>query len=510
MKGANLKEVYVPNHKSALQNRARMDIIIMNEIREGRYIITEVKPLVISAMGAVPKSDGGLRPIHDCSLPSDAGVNFYAPELEHCAYESVDDAVKMMKEGYFASKIDIHQAYRHIPISEFSQKATGLQWTFMSGQSVFLYDTRLPQGSRAAPTIFHRISQCVKRMMFRRGYQNIVAYQDDFLLVGSTYQECFEAWTVMKKLLQSLGFKLNATKLMPPATSVVFLGIKIDSISCELSLPLEKLRVIQDCVADFMSKKRATKQQLQSLIGRLNFSARVVKGARIFLRRLFDALATLKHQRHKIRLRGAVKADIAWWHNFLQDFNGVAAFMDNTPITTVCTDACLRAGGAFYNGDFFYTVWEEDYPEISDLCINYKEAMIAILGLMRWGSMFENKYVILYTDNQCTAHILNKCSSKNSVLMKYMRDMFWVSARYNFCVKVLYMRGCLQTIPDAISRLHENNGLIRVQKVLNDWYLCHAMYKNIFMFFNLSDHMSMHSLYCLLDQVMAWRKVKFR
>jgi hypothetical protein len=259
-----------------------------------------------------------------------------------------------------------------------------------------------------------------------------------------------------------------------------------------------------------MNKKRVTKQQLQSLVGRLNFAARVVRGARLFLRRLFNAISTLKHPRHKLRLRGAVKADIVWWHCFLQDFNGVAAFMDNTPITTVYSDACLRAGGAFYNGDFFYTVWEEDYPEIADLCINYKETMIAVLAIMRWGHLFQNKYVFLYSDNQCAVSVLSKCSCKNNVLMKYMRDMFWVSSKYNFVVKVFYMQGCLQTIPDAISRLHESNGLIRVQTIINDWYLCHAMYENIFMFFNLLDHMSMYSLFCVLDQIMAWRKVKFR
>ena len=508
--GADLKDVYIHNHKSALQDRAAMDVIIMNEIREGNYVITDSKPVIVSAMGAVPKSDGGLRQIHDCSLPSDTGLNSYAPEFNHYAYESVDDAVAMMRKGYFAAKIDIHHAYRHIPISKHSQKATGLQWTFINGCSVFLYDTKLPFGARASPTIFHRISQAIKRMMIRRGYKNLVAYQDDFLLVSKNYSECLEAWTVMQELLKNLGFKVNPQKLVAPTTSLVFLGIQINSISCELSLPNDKLSVIQDCVASFMSKKRATKQQLQSLAGRLNFAARVVRGARLFLRRLFNAISTLKHQRHKIRLQGAVKFDIIWWHHFLQDFNGVAAFMDNTPITTVYTDSCLHSGGAFYNGDFFYTAWEGDYPDTADMCINYKEAMIAVLALIRWGHLFKNKYVFLYTDNQCAATVLNKCSCKNNVLMQYMRDMFWVSVKHNFVVKVFYMPGCLQTIPDRISRLQENGGLLKVEKIINNWYLCHAMYADMFVSFNLLNHMSMHSLFCLLDQVMAWRKVKFR
>ena len=69
----------------------------------------------------------------------------------------------------------------------------------------------------------------------------------------------------------------------------------------------------------------------------------------------------------------------------MSDFNGVAAFVDETPITSIITDACLSAGGAFCNGDFFYTYWEADYPEIASSCISYKEAMIATLAIQRWG-----------------------------------------------------------------------------------------------------------------------------
>lgn len=511
---AVLTEVCVQNHKSALKPDARiiMDKLIYDEICKGNYLIADNNsmPVIISALGAVPKSDGGLRPIHDGSLPVDTGMNAYSVNFDHYSYESVDDAIAMMKENYYAAKLDISQAYRHIGINKQSQKATGLKWTFMGGQTVVLYDTKLPFGSRASPTIFHRISQAIKRMMIRRGYEDIVAYQDDFLVSASTHARCLEAWETLKKLLTDLGLKINHKKSVPPATSLVFLGIQIDSVRRKMSLPVEKLNIIQDCVAEFAVKKRATKQQLQSLAGRLNFASKVVRGGRLFLRRLFDVIARLKHRHHKVRLNGMVKEDIMWWHTFLADFNGVAAFMDHTPITTVLTDACLKAGGAFYNGDLFYTVWQEDYPQIADACINYKEAMIAVLALQRWGHLFANKFVFLYTDNQCAVSILNKCSCKNETLMQCMKDMFWVSAKYNFVVKAIYMQGCLQVIPDAISRLHEHSGLLRVHKLINDWYMCHVLVENMFDFFNLLNHMSMHSMFHLLDQIMAWRKVKFR
>ena len=507
---AQLENVFIQNHKSAMDPdiREAMDNIILVEIAEGNYVPTCVKPIIVSALGAVPKNDGGIRPIHDCSLPGDIGLNSHAPEFMHYSYESVDDAVRCIKKGYYMGKVDLHHAYRSVHISPQSYRATGLHWTFLDGSSTFLYDTKLPFGARASPTVFHRLSQAIKRMMARRGYMNTVVYQDDFFVSASSYTECLEVWNVLIQLLERLGFRINKKKIVHPTTSLIFLGICMDSLTCELSLPGDKLNAIRTIVAQFMHKKRATKLQLQSLVGKLNFAARVVRGGRTFLRRIFDAIASLKKQHHKVRLQGAIKGDIQWWHEFLSVFNGVAAFIQETDVCSVSTDACLQAGGAFYNGDIYYTVWEADHPEVSDLCINYKETMVAILAIQRWCSFFKNKLVYIYTDNQCAAVILNKCSCRNERIMKYMREIFWTSVVHNFVIKVCYMPGCLQSLPDAISRMHEDKGLVKVEMLINNWYKCHMYGENVFQYYNMLNHVSVRTLLYILDQVMIWRNVK--
>ena len=80
---------------------------------------------------------------------------------------------------------------------------------------------------------------------------------------------------------------------------------------------------------------------------------------------------------------GAVKADILWWHMYLQYFNGVSAFIEPQPFAPVLTDACTAAGGAFLNGDFMYVRWDSDVPSVQDCPINYKEAMIAAISIRR-------------------------------------------------------------------------------------------------------------------------------
>ena len=121
-----------------------------------------------------------------------------------------------MKPGYYLAKLDIKSAYRHIPISLSSQQVRGLLWRFSDGNEVYLYDTKLPFGARASPTIFHRISQAIKRMMLKRGHNLIVAYQDDFLVIGASFRECEKALIALQSLLCDLGFEINKEKMVNP------------------------------------------------------------------------------------------------------------------------------------------------------------------------------------------------------------------------------------------------------------------------------------------------------
>ena len=65
------KSVYDP------ANKAKLDSIIGKELAEGYLKIIQEKPTCIHSIGAVPKPDGGIRPITDCSMPRDISVNNY-------------------------------------------------------------------------------------------------------------------------------------------------------------------------------------------------------------------------------------------------------------------------------------------------------------------------------------------------------------------------------------------------------------------------------------------------
>ena len=233
----------------------------------------EHKPTIVSALGAIPKPDGSIRLIHDGSMPQGQAMNDYASN-EACKYQSLQEALDLVKEGHHIAIIDLKSAYRSVKIHPFNYEATGLQWTFKGeDRPTYLVDTRLPFGSRKSPSIFNRLTQAIRRMMANRGYP-IVAYLEDFFIVGTNKEICQQAFSILLALLRRLGFYISYSKIVCQTTCLVFLGIQINTASMTVALPKSKLSQLHETVQQFAHRKRASRKQLQSLAGLSSYQGR--------------------------------------------------------------------------------------------------------------------------------------------------------------------------------------------------------------------------------------------
>ena len=240
---ANITRVRCSNHPSAKPGSPLYDKAsaqVKREIEAGNYAICESKPAIISPMAAIPKPDGDVRLIHDCSRPAGKAVNDYCKADWHQKFSRVDDAAALMTPGCYFSKVDLRSAYRSVKISVQSQKVTGFKWNF-GDKDVYLKDTKLPFGAKLSPGIFHRLTQAVKRMMARRGFNLLIVYLDDFLIISRSKEVCAQALNCLIQLLRKLGFAIHWGKVVDPTTKITFLGIELDSMSMTLRLPEEKL-----------------------------------------------------------------------------------------------------------------------------------------------------------------------------------------------------------------------------------------------------------------------------
>ena len=458
---------------------------VLHEISEGNYIVCDGKPNFVSPLGAIPKSSGGIRLIHDCSRPLGNSLNDYATLEFSQRFQTIDDATSLVQPGYYMAKVDLQSAYRSVSISEESQQFTGLK-VVLNNQVVYLRDTKLPFGSRLAPGIFHRLTQAVKRVMIRRGFTAVVVYLDDFFICAPTLNECIVAMNTLVALLRRLGFSINWDKVIDPTHCLTFLGIEIDAATMVKRLPSGKVLALKAELEVFAKRKRASKRQLQSLAGKLHWAAGVVYGGRVFIRRILDAICTLRSANHKCVLTLEMRRDIQWWKEFMHSFNGMSFIINKGPDVIVHTDACDVGAGGYCEGDYFYCNWSVDWPTIQDSHINLKELAAVVLAAQRWGPLWANKHIVVLSDNSTTVACINRGSSRSVLLMEYLRHIFWLSAVFNFRLKAVHVMGENNVLADRISRLHEPEA---------------RQYLNILLALSpLSWHMSYNGFLYILDR----------
>ena len=146
------------------------------------------------------------------------------------------------------------------------------------------------------------------------------------------------------------------------------------------SLSAKKVALLYTKLQGFSTKTRASKRQLQSLAGSLNWACQVIQGGRYFLRRILNSMQQLKLASHKCKLSQEFRHDLDWWLSFMNHFNGTL-FYRQTGKAVVHTDACTEGAGVFVGGHWLYVNWSRDFPDLAGLHINSKDVLAAVPGI---------------------------------------------------------------------------------------------------------------------------------
>ena len=111
------------------------------------------------------------------------------------------------------------------------------------------------------------------------------------------------------------------------------------------------------------------------------------------------------------------------------------------------TPVMMRWGGSF-GLDWFYFNWNQDLPEVSSLHINEKETLAVVLAAQRWAKVWENKRIILQSDNMTVVSRLNRGTCKNKLVMQCLRHLFWLSTNYSLHLTARHIPGHLKIAAD--------------------------------------------------------------
>ena len=300
---------------------------------------------------------------------------------------SVDDiAARVLKLGKEAlvAKFDLKAAYRHIPVHPDDRGLLGMEW-----KGELYLDATLLFGLRSAPVIFNAVAEALAFVIWQRGVEQMDHYLDDFTLVGKPRsQQCKRNLEVVLETCQEVGFRVAPEKTEGPTTSMSLLGVKLDTESMELRLPQKKLVKLRELGEKWRRRKACTKQELQLLAGYLNHACKVIKLGHRFLRGVFGLLSRFKRTDHIIRLNTAFRADMEWWHVFVEKWNGVSmlrVIAFQSPSVEVWSDASGSWGcGAVWGPQWFQVQWSE-WPGFASASIAAKKLLPIIVAAAIWG-----------------------------------------------------------------------------------------------------------------------------
>ena len=116
--------------------------------------------------------------------------------------------------------------------------------------------------------------------------------------------------------------------------------------------------------------------------------------------------------------------DTAWWVNFLRVFKG-KRFLDDRPTGDAMTDACTLVVGGLFRGDWFYFNSSIDKPEWSALHIDHTETLASVLAAQHWGHLWANYWVVIYSDDQPAAQIINKGTTGHTTITGTLQALSW-------------------------------------------------------------------------------------
>ena len=186
-------------------------------------------------------------------------------------------------------------------------------------------------------------------------------YVDDFITVGETLEECSRNVIVMHETCDEADMPIEPEKNEGPAIFITFLGLPVDTDKMEIRLSLEKLERLKALVARWRGRKAVRKRDLLSLVGLLVHAGKAVRPGRAYVRRLIDLGSTASHNDNYVRINREARANLEWWHLFLETWNGVAMMTADSrevPYIVLTSDASGNWGcGALSGGKWFMLPW---------------------------------------------------------------------------------------------------------------------------------------------------------
>lgn len=449
------------NHPSAKAHQPHVKKYIETELKHGALLgpfsskpfqqWTRISPLMTRSK----KDSNERRIIVDLSFPAGSAVNdginpknHLGKDISYTLPTIMDLVTQIQSQGpaCLLWKADLTRAYRQLRSDPVDAPLLGIQ----VGSDIYL-DRCPPFGCRSSASICQRVANAIVYIMAKENHY-VIAYLDDFGGCHASHLKAQITFDRFKGLAAELGLQLADRKCCPPATSMDWLGYKVDTVSMSVTIPPAKLHEILHECKQWLHRRHATKKMIQQIAGKLIFLCNCVQQGRKFMARI---LATLRDMQDRkwATINDQFRADISWFCKYAEKANGIyLCNPDKKQVELECDSSLQGAGG---NNDDHYYIWiyseqhKTAYPQIYQL-----EAINIVVAYKTLTISYTDRptHVTIWTDNITSSFALQTGRTKDPILAACARELWLHASKRNQTVEIRHKKGSLLILPDALSR----------------------------------------------------------
>ena len=310
--------------------------------------------------------------------------------------------LQSLHPGDWLISIDLQDAYLQVPVHLASRRFL----RFCVGSQTFQFRV-LCFGVSMAPQVFARVMALISSIMHCYGFR-ILRYLDDWLVLGSSFQEIIRARDFLLWLCQELGVLVNLLKSsLTPSQSLDYLGMNLQTVPLRVFPTQARVRKVLSLVDDFASSRHQPLSAWRFLLGVMSSMSAVVPGARLRMRLLqlrLNVAGALASEVDLVSWDDSCLSDLQWWSVVSHLVVRVPLDLPR-PDLLLFTDASDSGWGASLANDHLSGLWS---PVSLQFSINHQELLVVLFAVRGFLHLLEHQTVALFSDNTTALSYLRK------------------------------------------------------------------------------------------------------
>ena len=355
------------------------------------------------------------------------------------------DLKAIIPEGSWAATLDMQDAYWHIPVKPYFRQWLGFKYR----KHKYSFNC-LPFGLNVAPGLFTNICKPILKYLHDKGV-SVSAYLDDWIIWGTSKENCDRNIKLTVEILIHLGFLINTNKSnLSPSQHISYIGYvwNFDKFTCKLSMDF--IFRFKKCIKEFLCSKFTSKRQIERVSGMLNFAASIHP----FLNPLnkafispYKALSCNKLRDKKVIIKRCSKTLLIKVLNF--NLHSHLSLKTHSSQYSVFTDASKMGWGVHCNDILLKGTWS---PLFAKFHINILELIAVYLALKKLHFKIGST-VTVFSDNSTVVGILNKGGSARSFcLNSWVMSIFTLLQAKKLKLLCRHIQGFRNVVADILSR----------------------------------------------------------